>query len=52
MITLIIIALLLGILLIAICTGCMILIDPIIAILVIYLMVKLIKLITGKTKKK
>lgn len=51
MITLMIIALLLGILLIAICTGCMIFIDPIIAILIIYLIVKFIKFITGKKKK-
>lgn len=51
MITLMIIALLLGILLIAICTGCMILIDPIIAIIIIYLIVKFIKFITGKKKK-
>ena len=51
MITLMIIALLLGILLIAICTGCMILIDPIIAILTIYLIVKFIKFITRKKNK-
>ena len=50
MITLMIIMILLGILLFAICTGCMILIDPIIAILVIYLMVKLFKLIFKKKK--
>ena len=52
MITLIIVAVLLGVLLISVCTGCMVLLDPIIAILVIICIFKLIKKISGKNDKK
>lgn len=51
MITLIIVLVLLGVLLIAVCTGCMVLLDPIIAIFAIICMFKLIKKISGKNDK-
>lgn len=50
MITIIILVLLLGVLMLAICMGAVFLIDPIIAILIIVGLVKLISKLTSKKK--
>lgn len=51
MVTIFVILIILGVLLAVICTGAIVLIDPIIAILIIYGFYKLVRWLTGKKKK-
>lgn len=52
MITLLILLIILGVLFMILCGGAFILLDPIIAIVIIYCIYKVIKKLTGKNKKK